>query len=55
MNVELERGLTNKTKMAKEARRGKVKHLWDVDGRGQRFSIFSMQGVWIFLERLNIL
>ena len=45
MNVQLKRGLT-KTKMAKEARRGEVKLLWDVEG----FSIFSMQGVWIFLE-----
>ena len=43
MNVELKRWLT-KVKMAKEARRGKVKPLWDVDGRGQGFSILSMQG-----------
>ena len=55
MNVQSKRGLTNKTKMAKEARRGKVKRLWDVDGREQRFSIFSMQGIWVFLKRLNIL
>ena len=30
----MKRGLT-KTKMAKEARRAKVKPLWDVHGRGQ--------------------
>ena len=39
----MKRGLP-KTKMAKEARRGKVKPLWDVHGRGQGFSIFCMQG-----------
>ena len=54
MDVQQKRGLS-KTKMAKEASRGKVKPLWDVHGRGQGFSIFPMQGVWIFLEPLNIL
>ena len=47
-------GLT-KMKMAKEARRGKVKPLWGVHERGQGFSTVCMQGVWILLEQVNIL
>ena len=43
----MKRGLP-KTKMAKEARRGKVKPLWDVHGRGRDFQFSACKGVDFF-------
>ena len=47
----MKRELT-KTMMAKEVRRGKIKPLWDVHGRGQRFSISAWKLLMICIDNI---